>query len=210
MDKKRIVWLLISVCAGGLLFFTQPGLAADLTLTGPLTESPEPVGDIDTQGTTTVAPGVTITVEAYYTITLEPGFIADSGSEFTAEIPDDDGLSNLCELTYFGSLLYGPEDDPDNDTLTNLQECLLGYNPNETNDFDNDGLADWWELLWFGSIEIAGSTDDSDGDGLSNFLEFKFNTNPNNGDDILRIVMYYYYTAKKQLMNSVTVAGEEE
>ncbi|WP_167320865.1 right-handed parallel beta-helix repeat-containing protein [Desulfosudis oleivorans] len=45
---------------------------------------------------------------------------------------DEDGLSDAWEMTWFGSLEYGPNDDPDNDGLTNLEEYNLGTNPNAT------------------------------------------------------------------------------
>lgn len=46
-------------------------------------------------------------------------------------------------MLYFGTLAYGPNDDPDGDGLTNLQEQFLGTNPTLTDtdgDLINDGL----------------------------------------------------------------------
>lgn len=44
-------------------------------------------------------------------------------------------------------------------------------------DWDGDGLADSWEVQYFGNIS-QDSDDDPDGDGLSNYLEFVFGGNP--------------------------------
>ncbi|MDI1247256.1 MAG: hypothetical protein PSV13_00090, partial [Lacunisphaera sp.] len=42
---------------------------------------------------------------------------------------EPDGLPDAWELQYFGHLGYGPDDDPDGDGLTNMQEYLLGRHP---------------------------------------------------------------------------------
>jgi hypothetical protein len=42
---------------------------------------------------------------------------------------DADGLPDVWELNGFGSLNYGPNDDPDGDGYTNLQEYQAGTNP---------------------------------------------------------------------------------
>ncbi len=42
---------------------------------------------------------------------------------------DGDGLPDSWELQYFGNLLQGPNDDPDGDGATNLQELNQGRNP---------------------------------------------------------------------------------
>ena len=51
-------------------------------------------------------------------------------------------------------------------------------------DSDNDGLHDFWEQMYFGSISKYTGDDDPDGDGLSNFAEFAFGTDPTKYDDI--------------------------
>ena len=48
-----------------------------------------------------------------------------------------------------------------------------------TNDSDNDGISDWWEME-YGAIEIAQG--DSDSDGLSNLEEYVNRTNPHVSD----------------------------
>jgi hypothetical protein len=40
------------------------------------------------------------------------------------------------------------------------------------NDDDNDGMADDWEIKWFGSITAKDGTADSDGDGLTDLSEY--------------------------------------
>ena len=44
-------------------------------------------------------------------------------------------------------------------------------------DEDADGLADGWELYWFGNLD-QGAADDSDGDGYTQVVEFALGTNP--------------------------------
>ena len=47
-------------------------------------------------------------------------------------------------------------------------------------DSDNDGIPDFWELIYFGSVEVADGTasSDQDGDGLSDRYEFILGRNP--------------------------------
>ena len=44
---------------------------------------------------------------------------------------DGDGLPDAWELTHFGTLSFGPNDDTDGDGATNLQEYLAGTDPND-------------------------------------------------------------------------------
>lgn len=53
-------------------------------------------------------------------------------------------------------------------------------------DGDADGLADAWELSWFGSTN-ASAVADPDGDGASNLLEFIAGTSPTNPASNLRL-----------------------
>src|SRR5262249_46379429 len=52
-------------------------------------------------------------------------------------------------------------------------------------DADKDGLADWWELPYFGSITNQNASMDKDGDGNSNLTEFLDGTNPTNRNSLL-------------------------
>jgi hypothetical protein len=49
-----------------------------------------------------------------------------------------------------------------------------------TDDFDNDGLPDCWELTYWPSIYSYGPNDDPDGDGVNNLDEFLEGTDPTN------------------------------
>lgn len=46
-------------------------------------------------------------------------------------------------------------------------------------DSDGDGLPDWWERIYFGSISSANPNADLDHDGESNLAEYKAGTDPN-------------------------------
>jgi hypothetical protein len=52
----------------------------------------------------------------------------------------------------------------------------------EDTDEDNDGLVDWWELQYFGSIWTQDADDDSDNDTIVNSNEFTYGTNPAKAD----------------------------
>jgi hypothetical protein len=52
----------------------------------------------------------------------------------------------------------------------------------EDTDEDDDGLVDWWELQYFGSIWTQDADDDNDGDSLVNSSEYTYGTNPVNAD----------------------------
>ncbi|MGZ5569265.1 MAG: proprotein convertase P-domain-containing protein, partial [Limisphaerales bacterium] len=42
---------------------------------------------------------------------------------------DHDGLDDNWELAHFGTLSYGPQDDPDHDGYNNMREQLMGTDP---------------------------------------------------------------------------------
>jgi len=56
---------------------------------------------------------------------------------------DADGLPDLWETTYFGSLRYGPDDDPDGDGATNSEERAAGTNPADPNSFFGVAAVAW-------------------------------------------------------------------
>ncbi|MGI9243227.1 MAG: hypothetical protein ACR2RV_20685, partial [Verrucomicrobiales bacterium] len=99
---------------------------------------------------------------------------------------DNDGMDDGWELT---NMVDDPEDDPDSDELTNLEEFEAGTNPNEA-DTDADGIDDKQELDGTGNRFDSLATDpvegDSDGDGLGDGAEVSdtngFVTNPNSPD----------------------------
>ena len=96
------------------------------------------------------------------------------------EDPDADGLSNIEELT-IGTQPY--DKDTDGDGLTDGDEQAGGSNP-VLEDSDGDGLPDLFELTPV--VDGGSGTDpnnpDTDGDGLNDFQEISDGLDPNNVD----------------------------
>ena len=101
-------------------------------------------------------------------------------SQFTDT--DEDGLPDIWENRYFGNLNPGPNDDPDGDGLTNLQEYQAHANPTLA-DTDGDGLPDGWELRHgLNPLDPTDALLDTDFDGLTNLREFQLGTDPRMAD----------------------------
>ena len=109
---------------------------------------------------------------------------ADLGSFIDSE---PDGLNDRWEQASFGDLTSAssPDDDADNDTISNYDEYLAGSNPNNPDSFpgdiDGDDLADDFELAYFGSIDAYSGADDPDKDFATNEEEesaLPFETDP--------------------------------
>lgn len=88
---------------------------------------------------------------------------------------DGDGLEDGWERKFFGDLTQGPDDDFDNDGLTNGEELAAQLNPTEE-DTDGDGILDGNEDNGgtFVSSTQTGTDPlnrDSDGDGLVDGVE---------------------------------------
>ena len=111
---------------------------------------------------------------------------------------DGDGLADGWEATYNGRSGVNPHvavtdselaSDEDNDGLTLLEEEQGNTDPT-SNDTDEDGLADKWEVTYNGSLGVnpfvaatASELDsDSDGDGLNISAEAIANTDPELND----------------------------
>lgn len=95
---------------------------------------------------------------------------------------DWDNLEDDWEMLYFGHLLYGDDDDPDGDNLTNLEEQSQGTDPNSA-DTDEDGIPDDWEIEHgLNALDDSDATLDPDQDGLTSLQEYQLGTHPGNGD----------------------------
>ena len=111
---------------------------------------------------------------------------------------DDDGLGDIWEATYHSvsgvnstgaASASDLASDTDNDTLTLLQEAGALTNPT-SNDTDNDGLLDGWEVTYSaaaGVDPLVAATSgelasDKDNDTLTLMQEFGANTDPTMND----------------------------
>lgn len=108
---------------------------------------------------------------------------------------DEDGMPDWWELGYFSNLVQMPNDDPDKDGYTNLEEFEYDTYPNDarshpfsdldkTKDMDEDGILDEWERAF--NLNPANPNDadyDPDNDGFTNFEEFQVGTDPKNAND---------------------------
>lgn len=82
-------------------------------------------------------------------------------------------------------------EDRDQDGLTNISELSTHHTLPDQPDTDGDGLSDGWEIL-YGYLALVNNEtdadqtndpdDDPDNDGLLNSAEDQIGTNPNNGD----------------------------
>ncbi|MCF8068685.1 MAG: RHS domain-containing protein, partial [Desulfobacterales bacterium] len=142
MKKNILLVAALLVCS---MFIVMTAVAADLLLFGPLDSGVYiSDGNILTDETTgcTIASGNHVQFVTNSSIFLKPGFQASSGSYFTTYVNpadsidvDDDGLDDSWELLYFGHLGFGPDDDNDNDGLTNYEEYFYGYDPTDSNSY---------------------------------------------------------------------------
>ena len=122
-------------------------------------------------------------------------YVGLSNPNNNSSFPDNDFdfMNDAWELTNFGNLAQGRNDDPDGDGSTNGFEHDNKYNPNSylsSPDSDVDGLVDGWEIFYFkqsGEDAVAdystiiarqSGTDDPDSDGFNNSFELAFATDP--------------------------------
>ena len=103
----------------------------------------------------------------------DPPMVLTLGSEPAGD-EDGNGLDDLWEEIYG---IEDPQNDPDADSLTNLEEYRLGTDP-LSSDSDGDGMPDDWETR-YGDMEPDA---DDDGDGLTNLEEYYADTDPKNPD----------------------------
>ena len=93
--------------------------------------------------------------------------IMDVGNYTSITIGNLDGNQNY----YFAVTAY----DADGNESVYSDEVF--YSP----DTDDDGMADAWELLYFGNLDRDG-TSDWDNDGLSDLIESEYGIDPKNSD----------------------------
>jgi hypothetical protein len=181
MKCNRLVILAALIAV--VIFNSPLVFAGDLRITGNISgtqnyDSPEGI----VLDKAVIAPGARVTAVSTYEVRFRAGTRVKDGARLTVQLKDNDGLSNRCEMTYFGDLTHDADADDDADGLTNAYECILGFNPNENNpDNDADGLPDAWEVQYFGlslADENAGHDADFDGDGISNWIEYCLKTDP--------------------------------
>jgi hypothetical protein len=114
----------------------------------------------------------------------------DDGSEVNSHGTDPNNPDSDFDLMPDGwevsnslnPLFDDSSDDPDTDTLLNIDEYLNGTNPHDS-DSDDDLIPDGWEVQ--NSLNATDATDailDFDSDGLTNLREYQYSTNPNDAD----------------------------
>ncbi|MGD9977332.1 MAG: T9SS type A sorting domain-containing protein [Bacteroidales bacterium] len=117
---------------------------------------------------------------------------------FNPSDTDVDGMVDDKEILYFGSIgvTNDIDGDKDGDGITNGTELANGTNPNDTDtdddrvwddvdihplsahDYDNDMMADDWEVYY----NVSDPNDDPDQDSLVNHLEYMHRTVPIDAD----------------------------
>lgn len=142
----------------------------------------------------------------------------DSASDFGV---NHDGAGNLSGYAYganigwinFGWTNTGDPQRPRIDLITgnfsgyaysantgwiNLSAGYLRTVTLSFSDKDTDGIADAWELQWFGNLTSADATTDFDQDGATDAEEFIAGTRPNNPSNSFKILGHSYDAAMTQ------------
>lgn len=113
------------------LFFYSNSYCRLKELSGNLTNGEiTSYGDINTIGDTTVTVGSSVTIRAFGSTRLNPGFKVEPNAAFSISFLTDDAFEDWL-ITNFGVSEYSLNGDPDKDGLTNLEEYRYGTNPNE-------------------------------------------------------------------------------
>ncbi|WP_424357942.1 VWA domain-containing protein [Methanocella sp. MCL-LM] len=115
---------------------------------------------------------------------------ARTGADPLKDDTDGDGLTDYYEVMKLGPYadvryvdwdndgISDAAEDPDEDSLANLEEQAFGTNPLIA-DTDRDGLTDGLEVMTFSSSPFLG---DTDSDSLEDDSEFRLGTDPNDPD----------------------------
>ncbi len=182
----------------------------DHTLTGTLSGDYKYKGNINSSGTTTVNSGSSATAYSFGEVLLLPGFEAVAGSGFVAKICDDDTMDDDWERTHFGNLNQGPDDDFDNDGLTNLAEYLLGTDPTKT-DTDGDGYSDYIESQYSGApcnmdpLNDVDDDKDCDGDTYTNGVESELGSDPFSGSSVPAKGNHFQYNGNGRVKKIIRI-----
>jgi hypothetical protein len=104
---------------------------------------------------------------------LRRGILVPNGDADGDGMPDDwEAFHNVTD----------PTADPDQDGLTNLEECIFFTDPNVA-DTDGDGMPDGWEVHNGLSPNFSSDTGaEQDGDSLTALAEFQAGTDPLRAD----------------------------
>ncbi len=136
------------------------------------------------------------TIEFLYNWDARPNQTSNLQNLTTLEIlaPSSVGQHVLTIYTYDNAgfwiqqryvfTVISPEEDLDNDGLTNAEELDKYFTNPVKEDTDDDGLLDEWEIKYsLNPLDPTDASEDSDGDGLINLAEHAINTNPRDGND---------------------------
>ncbi len=139
----------------------------------------------------------------------------EPGALFNIWDDDRDGIPDWWERIWFGGNI-APNDDPDQDMLSNYQEYLIDTNPKDAtiegtwNDMDGDGISDSDELLVHGTNPRNRDTDD---DGFSDGDEINWYTPcPTNGsiysNGVPRNITDANYSRSPMIQRSLILDGQ--
>ena len=154
----------------------------------------EPLSSTTSGGTTTTTPTTPVPTVSF---SASPSTVA-SGASATLNWSSTNATSCVASGGWSGSMatsgsqtvgpinsdsIYSLSCTGSGGTATQLISVSVQAAPApvNSNDTDNDGLADAWEMQYFGNLNRDGSGD-FDQDGLSDKLEFALNVNPTNPD----------------------------
>jgi hypothetical protein len=88
----------------------------------------------------------------------------------------------LMDIGYATNYPWQGEACTNDFAMANIGQVKNLFSFDVTSNTDDDGLPDWWEVHWFGSITNQASDGDFDADGLSNLLEYQLQADPGDQD----------------------------